>query len=255
MIPQQRSEDEAIMRIFALALVLAATQTASPAGCSPTKVCDVYYHGVYVQAGQVRDVVTPICDRPPAEHEIEAWMEYRRIGEYSPLARRHAYSWIIPDKTGFPLEVSSGTCVEGWYRAGEIRQRGGLRGRWMTVKAQWRARRLRFQPRRYADIASNRWLALRDQIGQRQRRDAGGASSVVKPLRPESEDTFVGWRARWLGNRAIDLPAGAEGTVTEVILAPGNDRRCYRITFDNDGPVIHTYLPAPWDVELIPASR
>jgi len=56
-------------------------------------------------------------------------------------------------------------------------------------------------------------------------------------------------------NRAIDLTAGAEGTVTDVVPANGNGRRCYRITFDNDGPVIHTYLPAPWDVELIPTSR
>lgn len=105
------------MRVLGMAAVLVAVQAAAPAGCSPPKVCDIFFHGVYVHAGEVRDVVTPICDRPPIEHEIEAWMEYRRVGEYSPLARRHAYSWIIPDKTGFPLEVSSGTCVAGWYRA------------------------------------------------------------------------------------------------------------------------------------------
>lgn len=47
----------------------------------------------------------------------------------------------------------------------------------------------------------------------------------------------------------------AEGTVTDFASANDNGRRCYRITFDNEGPVIYTYLPAPWDIELIPIGR
>ena len=107
------------MRAFAAAsLLVAAVQAAAPSGCAPVaKACDLSFQGIYVDAGEVWDVVTPTCDKPPIEHEIEAWMEYKRVGEYSPLARRHAYSWITPDKLGFPLKVSSGICVEGWYRA------------------------------------------------------------------------------------------------------------------------------------------
>lgn len=105
------------MRAFAAAAVLVtAVQTASPAGCTPVaKACDLSFQGIYIEAGEVWDVVTVTCELPPAEHYIQAWMEYKPFDEYSSYGR-HVATRKIPDKTGFQLKVHS-TCVEGSFRA------------------------------------------------------------------------------------------------------------------------------------------
>lgn len=125
-----------------------------------------------------------------------------------------------------------------WLRARHLRQRMGMRA----------------APRRYAEYKPTGWSEMRRQIRERRHRNAVFTRGQLTTS-PPAGDTFVGWRARWLGNRDIGLSAGAEGTVTDFAPVNDNGRRCYRIAFDNEGPVIYTYLPAPWDVELIPAGR
>ncbi|MGH3929811.1 MAG: hypothetical protein ACRDTF_07525 [Pseudonocardiaceae bacterium] len=108
--------------------------------------------------------------------------------------------------------------------------------------------------RQYADyIRPTGWSGIRQHVAERRHRAAVLSGRVTTPA--AADDIFVGQRARWLGNRDIGLPTGTEGTVTEFTLANDIGRRCYRIAFDNDGPVIHTYLPAPWDIELIPTDE
>lgn len=134
----------------------------------------------------------------------------------------------------------------------------------MTMTARRPTRRLRIQqrigmlgsPRRYADDnTATRWIDLRQRIREHRHRNAVLTRRQSTTTSAPAGDTFVGWRARWLGNRDIGLPSGAEGTVTDLTPAGDNGRRCYRIAFDNEGPVIYTYLPAPWDLELIPTGQ
>ncbi|MGH4013257.1 MAG: hypothetical protein ACRDSL_04855 [Pseudonocardiaceae bacterium] len=43
----------------AAAALVTAVQTASPAGCAPVaKACDLSFQGIYIEAGEVWDVVT-----------------------------------------------------------------------------------------------------------------------------------------------------------------------------------------------------
>lgn len=79
---------------------------------------------------------------------------------------------------------------------------------------------------------------------------------------PASE-SYVGWRARWLGTSMwcrtlgdepdIEISRGTEGTVTEFVREDYAGRG-YRITFDN-GAVFGTSLPAPWAIELTPGDN
>lgn len=108
------------MRSVAVVAMLAATfHLADPAGCSATpgaKDCDFTYHGIYVKAEQVVDVVTPTCNVPPSSHAIDVWLEYKPIDTWGWNTNSiHSISGTIPDQTGFPLKVSM-LCVAGWFR-------------------------------------------------------------------------------------------------------------------------------------------
>ncbi|MGQ0773901.1 MAG: hypothetical protein ACT4NY_05705 [Pseudonocardiales bacterium] len=103
---------------YLLTLAVVLVTQSGDSSCTPLpKACALSFQGIHVQAGEVRDVVTPTCDLPPRQHVLHAWMEYKAIGEYSPLGRRQVVSRAIPDRTGFPVPVSAGTCAQGWYRA------------------------------------------------------------------------------------------------------------------------------------------
>lgn len=105
------------MKALALAVVLAAATTTSECGAELEKACTVLFRGLEIENGQVTDVLTPICDVPPQTHKINAWIEYKNIGEWSPLGPRSVLALTIPDKTGFPIKVTA-PCLEGAYRSG-----------------------------------------------------------------------------------------------------------------------------------------
>lgn len=102
-----------LIRVLAAALVLAAT---APGGCGPTtsQACEIRFGGIEIAGGLVREVVTPTCALRPQRHLLHAQLEYRAVGEYSPIGRE-AVSRTIPDTTGYPATVS-GPCLKGWYR-------------------------------------------------------------------------------------------------------------------------------------------
>lgn len=86
-------------------------------GLAVAKDCGLLFQGIYVRAGEVREVVWPTCNEMPEQHVLHAWMEYKTLNEdYTPLGRRQAVSRARPDREGFPVNVSAGICVEGWYR-------------------------------------------------------------------------------------------------------------------------------------------
>lgn len=99
---------------------LLVAHAAAPGGCEAANdlvaQCDVLYRGIKVEHGTVTDVVHPVCDRRPEWHVLHAWIEYKRIGEYSRLSQRDAVTRDIPDQSGFSVPVSVPDCVEGWYR-------------------------------------------------------------------------------------------------------------------------------------------
>ena len=77
---------------------------------------------------------------------------------------------------------------------------------------------------------------------------------------PPADESYVGWRARWLATSSmwcrtpgdepdIEISHGTEGTVTEFVAADRAGSRVYRITFNN-GAVFTTSLPAPWAIKL-----
>jgi hypothetical protein len=105
-----------MIRISAAAVVVVAMQTASPAGCTTaSQACDLSFHGIYIHAGEVWDVVTVACDPPPTAHYIQVWMEYKPFDEYGSYGR-HVATRDIPDQAGFQLQVRS-PCARGWFRA------------------------------------------------------------------------------------------------------------------------------------------
>lgn len=105
------------MRLPAAAAVLVvAVQAASPAGCTPLpNACTLSFHGIYIHAGDVRDVVTVACDLRPVELYTDAWLEYKPFDEYGSYGP-HVATKNIPDSAGLQLEVRS-KCYRGWYRA------------------------------------------------------------------------------------------------------------------------------------------
>ncbi|MGH4014191.1 MAG: hypothetical protein ACRDSL_09740 [Pseudonocardiaceae bacterium] len=106
------------------AVILATTSTTSECGAELEKACTVLFRGLEIENGRVTDVLTPVCDPKPQIHKIQAWIEYKNIGEWSPLGRRSPLAFTIPDKTGFPIKVTA-PCLEGAYRSGyEVTGRG-----------------------------------------------------------------------------------------------------------------------------------
>jgi len=81
---------------------------------------------------------------------------------------------------------------------------------------------------------------------------------------PPADESYIGWRARWLANSSmwcrtpgdepdLEVSNGLDGTVTEFVAADRSGGSVYRITFDN-GAVFTTYLPSPWLIELTPGG-
>ncbi|MGQ0778461.1 MAG: hypothetical protein ACT4NY_29305 [Pseudonocardiales bacterium] len=102
--------------LTAAAVLVAAVQAASPAGCTPLpNACTLSFQGIYIDAGEVWDVVTVACDPRPVELYTEAWMEYKPFDEYGSYGP-HVATRNIPGKTSLQLKVRS-PCVEGSYRA------------------------------------------------------------------------------------------------------------------------------------------
>ena len=105
------------MRTLTVAAVLvAAVQAASPAGCTPLpRACTLSFQGIYVHAGEVWDVVTVACDPRPVELYTQTWLEYKPFDEYGSYGP-HVATRKIPDSAGLQLKVRS-KCYRGWYRA------------------------------------------------------------------------------------------------------------------------------------------
>lgn len=105
------------------------------------------------------------------------------------------------------------------------------------------------------------WLWLRSlghQVDTALHRSGLRTRWVTTP--PPADETYVGWRVRWLATTSmwcrtpgdepdIEISKGTEGTVSEFVVADRAGGRAYRIAFDN-GALFTTYLPAPWAIQL-----
>lgn len=109
-----------------------------------------------------------------------------------------------------------------------------------------------------------RWLrSLGHRVDTALHRSGLRTRWVTTP--PPAHESYVGWRARWLGSTSmwcrtpgdapdIEISQGIKGTVTEFVVADRAGGRVYRIAFDN-GALFSTYLPAPWAIQLTPPNE
>lgn len=99
----------------AAAVVVAAPFViASSCQTGTAKACDVLHEAQRVEAGQVVGTVRAVCDPPPQSHTLRAELEVRVANTWIGRGRAAVVS-VIPDATGFPVEVRA-ECREGTYR-------------------------------------------------------------------------------------------------------------------------------------------
>lgn len=108
--------------VLMAAVVLAAQ--AGDSSCAPTpKACGLDFAGLEVQDGRVVDTVTVVCDRRPARHYLEVWIEYKPFDQWDRYGRT-ATTKDIPSSGRDPDSVAdrpvrltvSSECVRGAYR-------------------------------------------------------------------------------------------------------------------------------------------
>lgn len=99
-----------------VAVVVVAAPFVMAGSCRPgvAKACDVLHEGQRVEAGQVVGMLRAVCDLPPQSHLLRAELEVRVADTWIARGRAAVVS-VIPDTTGFPVEVRA-ECREGTYR-------------------------------------------------------------------------------------------------------------------------------------------
>lgn len=113
------------VRAIAVAVVLASQVGDASCDVTPPRACGIWFDGPEVHDGTISEAFTTFCSKPARWHVLHAWVEYRRVGEFSRLPGRDALTRTVPDATGFTVTVTATECLEGWYRTA-VRTEGQL---------------------------------------------------------------------------------------------------------------------------------